>query len=54
MLPNPPAPQVNHDQNHSTDRTALLFSFFFLLKGVRAWKIQHTNETKCQKKYKKI
>ena len=25
-------------------------SCFFFLKGVRAWKIQHTNETKGQKK----
>lgn len=45
--------QVNQDYNHnSKDRIVLLFSFFFL-KGVRAWKIQHTNETKCQKKIQK-
>lgn len=49
------SPQVNQDSNHnSKDRIVLLFSFFFFLKGVRAWKIQRTNETKCQKKYKKI
>lgn len=49
------SPQVNQDYNHnSKDRIVLFFPFF--LKGVRAWKIQHTNETKCQKKkkYKKI
>lgn len=44
------SPQGNQDCNHnSKDRLVLLFSFFFL-KGVRAWKIQHTNETKGQKK----
>lgn len=44
------SPQVDQDCNHnSKDRIVLLFSFFFL-KGVRAWKIQCTNETKCQKK----
>lgn len=46
------SPQGNQDCNHnSKDRLVLLFSFFFL-KGVRAWKIQHTNETKGQKKKK--
>lgn len=49
------SPQVNQDYNHNSKERIVLFFSFFFLKGVRAWKIQHTNETNCQKKiYKKI
>lgn len=48
------SPQVNQDYNHkSKDRIVLFFPFFFFLKGVRAWKIQHTDETKMPKNTKK-
>lgn len=47
------SPQVNQDYNHNS-KERIVFVVFFFLKGVRAWKIQHTNETKCKKKYKKI
>lgn len=36
----------------TTARTGSCCFFLFFLKGVRAWKIQHTNETKGQKKKK--